>query len=61
MLSKAIKESWKDEKKYATTGFAVAFNIFFILFAITGLPRYDVEVYSMYFLVNSLFYQKGAL
>lgn len=37
---------------------ALLYNVFFLMYAMTGIPHYDVEVYMFYFLINAFLYNK---
>lgn len=36
----------------------ITYNIFFILYSLTGLPHFDNKVYWVYFIINAFFYNK---
>ena len=43
-------------KKDGLTFIILTYNIFFIMYSMTGIPHYDVEVYMTYFILNSILF-----
>ena len=54
MLIRSINFSRKDSSKFYFL--AIIYNIFFMTYSLTGIPHYDVELYIMYFFVNTVMY-----
>ncbi|MBR3232741.1 O-antigen ligase family protein [Candidatus Saccharibacteria bacterium] len=40
---------------------ALTYNLFFMTYALTGLPHYDHEVYLAYFILNALLYNQNEI
>lgn len=54
ILKKIIKFSQQTKSVLAFV--ALIYNVFFLLYSLTGLPHYDVETYMYYFLINSIMF-----
>lgn len=53
-LKKSIVFARKTKHPYSFL--CLVYNIFFLLYALTGLPHYDPELYIIYFFINSSHY-----
>lgn len=51
-LIKSAKNAKKNEDSVAKL--VLSFNIFFLLYAMTGIPHYDQEVYGTFFILNAI-------
>ena len=43
-------------KKGGLTFIILVYNIFFLVYSLTGIPHYDIEVYMIYFLLNCVLF-----
>ena len=54
ILRKAILYVRKNRNSISVV--IIVYNVFFLLYSLTGLPHYDVETYMYYFFINSILF-----